>query len=82
MRFRYLLCLLSSTLLAAPPETLPGSARWAFPQDIAAEQYREMRDFYEPQNAAAAGLVLVVMTVSMNAVAIWIRAHYRKRIKW
>jgi phosphate transport system permease protein len=33
-------------------------------------------------NAAAAGLVLVVMTLSMNAVAIGIRYHFRKRIKW
>ena len=33
-------------------------------------------------NAAAAGLILIVMTVSMNALAIWIRARYRKRIKW
>ena len=33
-------------------------------------------------NAAAAGLVLVVMTLSMNAVAIWIRYHFRKKIKW
>jgi len=33
-------------------------------------------------NAAAAGLVLVVMTLSMNAIAIWIRYHFRKRIKW
>jgi phosphate transport system permease protein len=34
------------------------------------------------QNAAAAGLVLVVMTMGMNGLAIWIRARYRKRIKW
>ena len=34
------------------------------------------------QNAAAAGMVLVVMTLSMNALAIWVRSHYRKRIKW
>jgi phosphate transport system permease protein len=34
------------------------------------------------QNAAAAGLVLVVMTVSMNALAIYIRYRLRKRIKW
>jgi phosphate transport system permease protein len=34
------------------------------------------------QNAAAAGLVLVVMTVSMNAVAIYIRYRLRKKIKW
>ena len=33
-------------------------------------------------NAAAAGLVLVVMTLSMNGVAIWIRYHFRKKIKW
>jgi phosphate transport system permease protein len=34
------------------------------------------------QNAAAAGLVLVVMTLSMNALAIYIRYRLRKRIKW
>jgi len=33
-------------------------------------------------NAAAAGLVLLVMTLAMNALAIWIRYHFRKRIKW
>jgi phosphate transport system permease protein len=33
-------------------------------------------------NAAAAGLVLVVMTLSMNALAIFIRYRLRKRIKW
>jgi phosphate transport system permease protein len=33
-------------------------------------------------NAAAAGLVLVVMTLSMNAVAIYIRYRLRKSIKW
>jgi phosphate transport system permease protein len=33
-------------------------------------------------NAAAAGLVLLLMTLSMNALAIWIRYHFRKRIKW
>jgi phosphate transport system permease protein len=34
------------------------------------------------QNAAAAGLVLVVMTLSMNALAIYIRYRLRKRVKW
>jgi phosphate transport system permease protein len=34
------------------------------------------------QNAAAAGLVLVVMTLSMNALAIYLRYRLRKRIKW
>jgi phosphate transport system permease protein len=33
-------------------------------------------------NAAAAGLILVVMTLSMNAVAIYIRYRLRKSIKW
>jgi phosphate transport system permease protein len=33
-------------------------------------------------NAAAAGLVLVIMTLSMNAVAIYIRYQLRKKIKW
>jgi len=34
------------------------------------------------QNAAAAGIVLIVMTLSLNAVAIIIRYRVRKRIKW
>jgi phosphate transport system permease protein len=34
------------------------------------------------ENAAAAGMVLVVMTLLMNAAAIWLRLRYRKRIKW
>jgi len=34
------------------------------------------------ENAAAAGLVLVLMTVSMNGVAIWLRYRFRKKIKW
>ena len=33
-------------------------------------------------NAAAAGLILVLMTVSMNALAIWLRYRFRKKIKW
>jgi phosphate transport system permease protein len=33
-------------------------------------------------NAAAAGLVLVLMTLSMNGFAIWLRYRMRKRIKW
>ena len=33
-------------------------------------------------NAAAAGLILVVMTLSMNAIAIYIRYRLRKNIKW
>jgi phosphate transport system permease protein len=34
------------------------------------------------QNAAAAGFVLVLMTLGMNAVAIWLRYRLRKRVKW
>jgi phosphate transport system permease protein len=33
-------------------------------------------------NAAAAGLVLIIMTLAMNAVAIYFRYRFRKRIKW
>jgi phosphate transport system permease protein len=33
-------------------------------------------------NAAAAGIVLLVLTLAMNGLAIGIRAHFRKRIKW
>ena len=33
-------------------------------------------------NAAAAGVVLIAMTLAMNALAIWLRYRYRKRIKW
>jgi phosphate transport system permease protein len=33
-------------------------------------------------NAAAAGFVLVMMTLAMNALAIWLRYRLRRRIKW
>jgi phosphate transport system permease protein len=33
-------------------------------------------------NAAAAGLVLMVMTLAMNGIAIYFRYRFRKRIKW
>ena len=33
-------------------------------------------------NAAATGLVLMIMTLAMNAVAIYFRYRFRKRIKW
>lgn len=33
-------------------------------------------------NAAAAGIILVVMTLLMNACAIWLRYRARQRIKW
>jgi phosphate transport system permease protein len=34
------------------------------------------------QNAAAAGFVLVLMTLAMNGLAIWLRYRLRKSIKW
>lgn len=34
------------------------------------------------ENAAAASFVLVLMTLSMNAIAIWLRYRLRKNIKW
>ena len=33
-------------------------------------------------NAAAAGVVLLVMTLAMNAMAIWLRYRIRRKIKW
>jgi phosphate transport system permease protein len=33
-------------------------------------------------NAAAAGIVLVVMTLAMNGLAIWLRYRLRKNLKW
>jgi phosphate transport system permease protein len=33
-------------------------------------------------NAAAAGAILLAMTLLMNGVAIWIRYRYRKKINW
>jgi phosphate transport system permease protein len=33
-------------------------------------------------NAAATGLVLIFMTLAMNAIAIYLRYRFRKRIKW
>lgn len=41
---------------------------------------RPQQEFHA--NAAAAGLVLLVMTLSMNAFAIWIRLSFRKKIHW
>ena len=34
------------------------------------------------ETAAAAGVILAVMTLVMNGAAIWLRRRYRKRIKW
>ena len=42
-------------LSAQTPELLPGTTRWEFPSDIVADQYRELRNFYERQHRDAAG---------------------------
>ena len=34
------------------------------------------------QNAAAAGFVLVLMTLAMNGLAIWLRYRLRKTLQW
>ena len=34
------------------------------------------------QNAAAAAAILLAMTLAMNAIAIWIRYRFRKKINW
>lgn len=41
---------------------------------------RPQHDFH--LNAAAAGLVLMIMTLAMNAIAIYFRYRFRKRVKW
>jgi phosphate transport system permease protein len=33
-------------------------------------------------NAAAAGLMLLIMTLLMNALAVWLRHRFRKQIRW
>jgi phosphate transport system permease protein len=33
-------------------------------------------------NAAAAGVILMCMTLAMNAMAIYLRYQVRKKIKW
>ncbi len=33
-------------------------------------------------NAAAAGAILLGMTLLMNGIAIWLRYRFRKRINW
>ena len=51
-----ILFLWATTLRAAESaSTLPGSSLWSLPPDLAAEQYAEMRSFYEDQITEAAG---------------------------
>ncbi|CAA9374785.1 MAG: Phosphate transport system permease protein PstA, partial [uncultured Phycisphaerae bacterium] len=41
---------------------------------------RPEREFH--RNAAAAGLVLIVMTLGLNSAAIYLRARLRRKINW
>lgn len=41
---------------------------------------RPQEEFH--RNAAAAGLVLVALTLAMNGMAIFIRSRYRRKIRW
>jgi phosphate transport system permease protein len=41
---------------------------------------RPQEEFH--QNASAAGVILVILTLTMNLGAIILRNHYRKKIKW
>jgi phosphate transport system permease protein len=41
---------------------------------------RPQHEFHN--NAAAAALVLLVLTLAMNGLAIYVRSYFRKRIKW
>ena len=34
------------------------------------------------ENAAAAGIVLLLITLLMNGTAIWLRYNMRKKIRW
>jgi len=34
------------------------------------------------ENAAAAGVVLLLITLLMNGTAIWLRYNMRKKIRW
>jgi len=41
---------------------------------------RPQKEFH--YNAAAAGIILLLMTLTLNAIAIYVRHRFRKRIKW
>ncbi len=45
---------LTTASVAAAQDTLPGTTRWNFPADIAAEQYAELRTYFESKIAEAA----------------------------
>jgi phosphate transport system permease protein len=79
----YIAFLPSSPLQAEPPFV---SGQWlrdpftVLPIQMFNWISRPGRDFQG--NAAAAGLVLLVMTLLMNGAAIWLRYRLRKRIRW
>ena len=50
------------------------------PAEVQAETPRLIRELLA--NAAAAGFVLVLMTLAMNGLAIWLRYRLRRNLKW
>ncbi|HEV2292956.1 MAG TPA: phosphate ABC transporter permease PstA [Tepidisphaeraceae bacterium] len=57
-----------------------GSGYTALPIQMFNWISRPDRRFHE--NAAAAGVILILMTLSMNAIAIFLRYRLRKRVQW
>lgn len=54
MRLAVPILFVGASLCAQTPDTLPGTERWEFPADIAAEQYRELRGYFEREIAELA----------------------------
>jgi phosphate transport system permease protein len=79
----YIAFLPESPIQSQPPYV---NARWldsgytALPIQMFNWVSRPDRRFHH--NAAAAGIVLILMTLSMNALAIFLRYRLRKRIQW
>ena len=57
-----------------------GSAFTVLPIQLFQWVSRPQKEFHA--NAAAAGVVLLVLTLGMNGLAIYLRYHLRKKIKW
>lgn len=73
-----LVCIGAVTFLTGLP-TLTG-AFTVMPIQIFDWVSRPQKDFHA--NAAAASLILVLVTLCLNGFAIWIRFHLRRKIKW
>ena len=68
-------------LYAETARTLPNSTRWEFPADIVAEQYSELRAFYEREiSKAAAARSQYWAGDDWNAVVRENREHFRRML--